>query len=601
MPRTVNPINSRTQLYRRISLHTNYWRKLAIYLIPGNLFLAIFSMRAMFEINGRRYFSFFDDALISMSYGRTLSEGHGLVWYPGAPQVQGFTNPLWTFLFAGLHYIFDSFFSVGLAYLVICFFLINGIAILTERLLSIYMPVESNLNWVPIVVASTIPFQYSFTYWTLRGMEVGFLGFCLILMVLCTIKMRGLETHSSAKKYWYLWAAAAVLGVLTRMDFLLFAVINLLLLGRRKSNGGGIRANSRQILLGLSLLITFSVILLSQKIYYGDFLPNTYTLKMTGFSLNERLSRGLIVILKTYSGPLLFILASLTIVFKKGLQEKTRELAKILLANLSVIVFYSVWVGGDAWEGIGKINRYLSVAQPILICLIAIVITSFTTNSIRFQRSFLVLVSASAITFGLGVNPFRFALSKSLPLILAYSALSVLIFISMKHSFFKPLSLLLTLVLFTNVVAIGLWVKRGGLEFLDREDRNIYLLGEDISRVLKPTGKAAVLWAGGPIYYSKRGGIDLLGKNDKLVANEGPNRSVAPGVWNSTFYPGHNKWNYDYSIGTLKPDMVAQYWGDISEKEFTYWGYKECDFNNSTFWLLSKSDEINWDNVKRCT
>lgn len=600
MPRPVKPRNSKRQLHQRIGLHSKRRIRFAIYLIPGNLFLVILTLRAMFEVNGRHYFSFFDDALISMSYGRTFSEGHGLVWYPGAPQVQGFTNPLWTLLFAGLHLIFNSVFFVGVAYLVICFVLINSIAILIERLLSTYLPVESNLNWIPIVVASTMPFQYSFTYWTLRGLEVGFLGFCLILMVFYTIKLRGLGTPDSEMKYWYLWTAAAILGVLTRMDFLLFAVINLLLLGNSKSNGREIRTYSRQILAGISVLITFSAILLSQKIYYGDFLPNTYTLKMTGFSLTERLSRGLVVILKTYSGPLLFLFVSLTIVFKKVLKDKPRELLQILSANLLVIVLYSVWVGGDAWEGIGKINRYLSVAQPLLICLISIVLTTFTKFSIRFQRFYLIALLASAVTFGLGVNPFRFALSKSFPLILVYLALSVLIFVSVKHTFIKPLSLILTLVLFTNAVAIGLWVKRGGSEFLDREDRNIYLLGEDIGRILKPKGKAAVLWAGGPIYYSKRGGIDLLGKNDKLVANEGPNRSVAPGVWNSAFYPGHNKWNYKYSIGILKPDMVAQYWGDISETEFTNWGYKECDFNNSKFWLLSKSNQINWANIKRC-
>ena len=601
MRRTVNPKNFSFKLFRTSSLHSNYCKKLALYLIPGNLFLVVLSWRAMFEINGQYYFSFFDDALISMSYGRTLSQGDGLVWYLGAPRVQGFTNPLWTFLFAGLHYITNSEFIFGVAYLAICLVLINSTAFLIERLLSIHMSIDSNLKWVPMVVASTIPFQYSFAYWTLRGMEVGFLGFCLVLIVFCTIKLRELGTHASAMKYWYMWTAAAVLGVLTRMDFLLFAVINLLLLGLSKSNGGAIRANSRQLLLGLSLVITFFVTILSQKIYFGDFLPNTYTLKMTGFSLTERLIRGLVIILKTYSGPLLFILFSLTIVFRRGLNEKMRDLVKILSANLSVIVLYSAWVGGDAWEGIGKINRYLSVPQPILICLLAVILTTFTRYSIRIQRTFLIMVPVSAITFGLGVNPLRFSLTKSFPLIFVYTALCIIIYISFKHSFLKRLSLMLTLILFTNVVAIGLWVKRGGSEFLDREDKNMYLLGEDISRVLKPTGKAAVLWAGGPIYYSKRGGIDLLGKNDKHVANLEPNRTVAPGVWNSTFYPGHNKWNYNYSIGILKPDMVAQYWGDISDTEFTYWGYKKCDFNKSKFWLLSESAMIKWEKVKRCT
>ena len=32
-----------------------------------------------------------------------LAEGHGPVWFPGAPRVEGFTNPLWVGVLAALH------------------------------------------------------------------------------------------------------------------------------------------------------------------------------------------------------------------------------------------------------------------------------------------------------------------------------------------------------------------------------------------------------------------------------------------------------------------------------------------------------------------
>lgn len=55
-------------------------------------------------------------------------------------------------------------------------------------------------------------------------------------------------------------------------------------------------------------------------------------------------------------------------------------------------------------------------------------------------------------------------------------------------------------------------------------------------------------------YYSHRACIDLLGKCDRVVAT-GP---IA-----TSFRPGHCKWDYDYSIGMLKPQIIADDWGTL--------------------------------------
>ncbi len=54
------------------------------------------------RIDGLRYFLLDDDPMISMRYGRNLANGIGLVYNEGE-RVEGFTNPLFTFLSAGLH------------------------------------------------------------------------------------------------------------------------------------------------------------------------------------------------------------------------------------------------------------------------------------------------------------------------------------------------------------------------------------------------------------------------------------------------------------------------------------------------------------------
>src|SRR5436190_1119762 len=64
---------------------------------------ATFVARASFTIQGQRYFSLFDDAMISMRYARMLAEGHGLVWNAGGPPVEGYTNFLWTLWMSAIH------------------------------------------------------------------------------------------------------------------------------------------------------------------------------------------------------------------------------------------------------------------------------------------------------------------------------------------------------------------------------------------------------------------------------------------------------------------------------------------------------------------
>ncbi len=46
---------------------------------------------------------FIEDAGISFAYARNLIDGEGLVPYPGAERVEGFSNPLWTYLIALLY------------------------------------------------------------------------------------------------------------------------------------------------------------------------------------------------------------------------------------------------------------------------------------------------------------------------------------------------------------------------------------------------------------------------------------------------------------------------------------------------------------------
>jgi len=64
-----------------------------------------------------------------------------------------------------------------------------------------------------------------------------------------------------------------------------------------------------------------------------------------------------------------------------------------------------------------------------------------------------------------------------------------------------------------------------------------------------PAGcRVADYYAGSVMYFSERYAIDFLGKSDRYIAH-------LPAVSSGTT-PGHNKFDYDHSIGRLKPDLV---------------------------------------------
>lgn len=136
------------------------------------------------------------------------------------------------------------------------------------------------------------------------------------------------------------------------------------------------------------------------------------------------------------------------------------------------------------------------------------------------------------------------------------------------------------------------WLYRGGMHIND--DYNMSLIGKNLKKIITIDGVIATVWAGAPAYYSERKMIDMLGKSDRKIASQKPIGKI---------YPGHNKWNYEYSIGKLKPDIVLMLWAhDIKDKNnLVNWGYKEKCFNGKSYGhFLEKSDKINWFILDEC-
>lgn len=580
-----------------------------IALTPAIIFISLFIFRNSFRFNQQRYFTLFDDAMISMSYARTFAQTGNLIWTPGSDYVQGFTNPFYVFVMAGLHKVGLSSAGVSLAISLLGAVLIIAISLVVGFLVS--RTRTSNTRYVIFFAAGAIGLIYPLAFWTLRGMEVGLLAFLLISMVAV---LDSAWSFSDAKQCSARFAIAGVLGCLgiaTRVDFILFvftAAAILLFLQR-----GVI---SRRVLLTnyfVPALVFFCLSLVLQKYYFNSWLGNTYELKMTGFSIWTRIARGSIATAKFI--PIVFpsALALLGIIFSNPKDSRKRSLGLLLFALILTSTGYSVWVGGDAWEQWGITNRFLSSVLPLVVVLVIVSINDLYRNfqSISRFRILLVLTTFLFISAGIGLktNPVGISLTESLTGIVIALVFGIALYTLKIHSSrnlkkgvgenFLCSTMLIFVLLITSFIPFKYWVSNNA-QYSTSDQANL-INGLLIKEFTKPNARVAVLAAGSIIYYADRDGVDLTGKSSREIAASPPVK-VSKDLFNSSFYPGHNKWNYAYSIGVLRPDVVFQNWGENSlPPRMKSWGYEQrCLSSGHKFWVLSASRNINLMAIAQC-
>lgn len=147
----------------------------AIFLIYAGLFI----YRTSFVVDGERYFSLFDDAMISMRYAKNLADGYGLVWNPGGERIEGYTNPLWVLYMAVIHLFPISQSKTSLlVQLTAAIFLAVNLYVVRKIALSVSDGSEPVSLGAVVLTASYLPINH----WSLQGMEVGVL---VLIMSLC--------------------------------------------------------------------------------------------------------------------------------------------------------------------------------------------------------------------------------------------------------------------------------------------------------------------------------------------------------------------------------------------------------------------------------
>jgi hypothetical protein len=515
-----------------------------------------FILKTSFILVGERNFALFDDAMISMTYARNLAQGHGLVWYPGAQPLEGFTNLLWVLVMAGVHLlpIPEAKLSLAMQLLGLLCLLAN---LTLVRRLALRFSGGSSIAAISSVFLTA--FYYPMNSWALQGMEVG--AFALLLTGAVALSVRGLTQARPS------YGAYALLGVATllRLD----GVIPLLLTASFLCWTDRPNAK-RHALLAVAVLVVFvGGQTLFRLAYFGHALPNTYFLKLSGFPSGPRVLRGVSAFtdFALRFNPLLLVVPL-------GLAVWRRRRGELLLALLFLgQCAYSVYVGGDAWEQWSGANRFLCTAIPLLFVLLGLAIA----HAVSLVRTW----TRGRVT--------------------------------------GTLAALVTAVVLAGVTAQINWGKATpGLKalLLVAEPTEVHgtayaaVQGRLIRTITAEDASIAVVWAGNPPYFAHRRGVDLLGRCDARIAH-GPIGMSQQDVRAIGFYPGHMKWDYAYSIGEQKPDVICHLWGfpdptlytglekiPPDASPFVEGRYVHADLGGYKFLLLRDSDRIDWIKVR---
>jgi len=511
-------------------------RPLIAALICEALFAAAFTANASFAVGGVRYFTLFDDAMVSMRYARNLAHGAGLVWNAGEPPVEGYSNLLWTLWMAALHLVADE-------RVVPLLVTVTGIAILLLNLgvvwaLARVVAPERPRVWSIAVI--TVALSYSLMYWTLRGLEVGAVALCIDAALLAALAPSG---------RWRLPLLACALAALPplRAD----GMVPALFIAACWSLTDGRYSLGRRLTILAIPIVSFAAQEWFRFHTYGAWLPNTYYLKMAGVPLLDRLRRGTLQLGLTSLWALWPVLGFSLIA---GPLERGR---RMLAGVAAVMCAYSVYVGADAWEWTGLVNRYITSGLPPAIVLAACGIDRFAdTIAARRGRALAALLLAgvavqAAVAFWF--FPERELAVLRIPLVLALAVCAAACIFTSSSRVAVWTAAIVTAATLSAPKFLE-WGRFGDLHVID--DAFMSELGLRLRDVSSPDARLGVVWAGAVPYFSQRPCVDLLGKNDVYVAHL-PSRRP--------FIPGHSKWDYRHSISTGRPDLVLGLWKPTAE------------------------------------
>lgn len=483
-----------------------------------------------------------------MRYARNLAEGNGLVWLAGGERVEGYTNPLWVLVMTLPHLLHIKSTQTSLFIQIIAAFLMTTAVYYTGKIASFLNKDSSSVGIIAMLMTM---FYLPLLTWTLGGMEVSLIVLLILLSLWLTIKNHSKGTFSAMQ------LILPGIAILARLDAIIvfFLITTFLFIYQREQR--------KKIILTAVIVLILALVPQSifRLVYYGDILPNTYYLKMTGVPLLLRISKGLLIFLKfaLFMNPIIFLMPFAYAIIKKGKYEN------LLLALIVFQMSYSIYVGGDAWEWWGGANRFICIVMPLFFILLALSLDKiiktlfdyFSNLNSKIQKFKKITYSVVLLSVIISLNS-----------IYGIHANLELIFVE------KPFS----------------------VEY----NQSQYEAGKFFEKIIKGKDAVVAVTAAGTLpYHFDYNYHDMLGKNDTYIAKT--QAHFPSGLAKFTaFFPGHNKWDYDYTINKIKPDVFVNLWRQPEEAiELFNNNYISYEIPNHKFYFRKDSPFIDYSKLNK--
>lgn len=236
-----------------------------------------------------------DDAGISFAYARNLGQGHGLVSQPGVPPLEGFSNPLWTVALAPL---------LGLGLDPVWLAKVVSLLLLGVAFAGVSRPAgepRRDTIWIGSVTALLLALDTSFMVWTTSGLENPLLAALLVWSASLAMDVRTRPSEGLA-------GAVAGLLALTRPDALIYAPAYLVALAASRPAVPAFPRRAARYAFGFAC--TFGPYLLFRRLYFGDWVPNTFHAKVRPWMLSLEPGR-IVELLTAGTGQAAWLLAAL--------------------------------------------------------------------------------------------------------------------------------------------------------------------------------------------------------------------------------------------------------------------------------------------------
>lgn len=482
-----------------------------------------------------RYYSLFDEAMITMRYAWHWVHGHGIVWNPGE-RVEGYAHPFMLLPMA-LSTLLFSLMRAPWAVQWINVIALAVAAVVALRLMN-FVASERNfpqkqVSWAQDIFLLLFFSYFPMLFWTAAGMETTWLTLFLLLCVQNLL----LPLHPA-----YPWRRDLGLAILFFLMWLCRpdAIIYIVPLGLSLFWISYNQWPRRRPLLVWGVFLALVLLQFAfRRMYYEEWLPNGYYLKATGLGWGDRLGNGFKYVLPFLFTMLVPGLLSVLSVVNGGFPV----ISLMSLLFVGIAVFYQIIMGGDAWP----IWRTMVPAVSLMLIPIGFLLSRLAFEWIptsEKRRPYFLLIIAAMVSLWMNQKFLNELILKDIP----------------------------------------------GKNMNSRFIQNAIALND----LLKPGASVGVFSAGTlPYYLPHLRAIDFLGKTDKHVARLAPTLMDYHG---SVGVPGQNKYDLRYSILQLKPtytEHIKWFNQDVGkEASSLYW---PMSYRGMSMLLIKDSPFVYWE------